>query len=222
MAPLDGAVALADGDDLAMRIGEELDLHVSGPLEVALAVEGAVAERAFRLPRGGRERVFDLSRRPDDTHPAPATARDRFDEEREADLLRRAVRENGDADFAGDPLRGQLVAAESQRLRPAGRPRSDPRPRLPPRSRRSRRGSRSRDGWRPQPLAFAARMCSSECRYDAISTRLVGRAGVERPASSGATTATVSMPSSRHVRKMRTAISPRFATSNRLIGTRRL
>ena len=62
MTPLDGAVALADGDDLAMRVGEELHLHVPGPLEVALAVERAVAERAFRLPRGRRERLLELVR----------------------------------------------------------------------------------------------------------------------------------------------------------------
>ena len=61
MTPLDGAVALADGDDLAMRIGEELHLHMPGPLQETLAVEGAVAERAFRLPRGRRECVVELS-----------------------------------------------------------------------------------------------------------------------------------------------------------------
>jgi len=37
--------------------------------------------------------------------------------------------------------------------------------------------------------------------------------------SSGAATATVSRPSSRHVRNTRSAISPRFATSSRRIGT---
>jgi hypothetical protein len=42
------------------------------------------------------------------------------------------------------------------------------------------------------------------------------------PVSSRATAATVSIPSSRHVRKTRTAISPRFATSSRRIGTRAL
>ena len=113
MTPLDGTVALADSDDVTVRIGKELHLHVPWPLEVALAVEGAVAERAFGLPRGGRECVVELCGRADDAHPAPASACGRLHQQREADVLRRAVRENGNADLAGDPLRCQLVSAES-------------------------------------------------------------------------------------------------------------
>src|SRR3954447_15966255 len=55
-------------------------------------------------------------------------------------------------------------------------------------------------------------MCSSEWRYEAISTVSPATRVCSAPASSGAATATVAIPSSRQVRKMRTAISPRFAT----------
>ena len=42
----------------------------------------------------------------------------------------------------------------------------------------------------------------------------VGHARVEGASSPGPVTATVPIPSRRHVEKMRTAISPRFATSS--------
>ena len=123
MAPLDGAVALADRDDGAVRVGKELHLDVPGSLEVALAVERAVAERALRLALRRLERVVELRRRADDAHPAPAAACGRLDEQREADLLRRAVREHRNARVAGDPLRGELVSAAAAAPPAAGRPR---------------------------------------------------------------------------------------------------
>src|SRR5947209_17493482 len=56
-------------------------------------------------------------------------------------------------------------------------------------------------------------MCSSEWRYDAISTASSPERACSEPLSSGATTATVPRPSSRAARNTRSAISPRFATS---------
>ena len=73
MPPLDGAVALADRDDRAVRVGEQLHLDVARPLEVALAVERAVAERALGLAFRGVERLLELGRGTHDAH-APATA----------------------------------------------------------------------------------------------------------------------------------------------------
>ena len=87
VAPLDGAVALADRDDAPVRVGEELHLDVARSLEVALAVERAVAERALGLALGRLERVVELVRRANDAHAATAAARRRLDEQREADLL---------------------------------------------------------------------------------------------------------------------------------------
>ena len=54
MAPLDRALALAERDDLALPVGQQLDLDVPRPLDVALAEDGVVAERGFRLAARGR------------------------------------------------------------------------------------------------------------------------------------------------------------------------
>ena len=53
MAALDRAVALAEVDDVAVRVGEDLHLDVAWVLEVALDVDGRVGEvrRAFATRR---------------------------------------------------------------------------------------------------------------------------------------------------------------------------
>ena len=117
MAPLHRAVPLAEGDDVPVRVGEQLNLDVPRPLEVALEVEPPVAERADRLALGGLEGVVELGRVTDDAHTAPAPARGGLDDEREADLLSRPLGQGRDAGLARDPLRRELVPAEPQRLR---------------------------------------------------------------------------------------------------------
>ena len=47
VAPLQRAVALAEMDDVAVRIGEDLDLDVARVLDGALEQEPGVAERAL-------------------------------------------------------------------------------------------------------------------------------------------------------------------------------
>ena len=123
VASLDRAVALAERDDAAVRVGEELHLDMPWTLEVPLAVERPVGERAGGLALCRGQRFVELRRRADDTHPAPAASGGRLDEKREPDLLRRAVREHRHSRVASDPLRRDLVPAEPQRV---GR-RSDPR-----------------------------------------------------------------------------------------------
>ena len=49
VAALDRAVALAERHDVAVRVGEDLDLDVARALEVALAEDRVVAERCARL-----------------------------------------------------------------------------------------------------------------------------------------------------------------------------
>ena len=88
MAALDRAVALAERDDVPVRVREQLHLDVPRPLEVALEVEGAVAERGLRLPLGGLLRLLELLRAADDAHAASAATCRRLDDEREADLVR--------------------------------------------------------------------------------------------------------------------------------------
>ena len=62
MAALDRAVALAERDDRARGVGEQLDLDVARPLDVALAEHAIVPERGRRLPLRGCERLFELRR----------------------------------------------------------------------------------------------------------------------------------------------------------------
>ena len=76
---------------VAVRVGEELDLDVPRPLDVALAEDAVVAEGRLRLAPRGRERVLELGRLADDAHPAPAAAGRRLDEQREPELLRLAL-----------------------------------------------------------------------------------------------------------------------------------
>ncbi len=69
-------------------------------------------------------------------------------------------------------------------------------------------------GWiASAPASAAARRCSAISRYDEISTVASASRACSEPRSSGATTATARIPSRRHVRKTRSAISPRLATS---------
>ncbi len=95
--------------DGAGVVGEDLDLHVARALDVALAVERTVGERARRLALGGGERFVEVPRRADDAHPAPAASGRRLDEERESDLVGRSVRQHRDSRLARDPLRRDLV-----------------------------------------------------------------------------------------------------------------
>ena len=114
MPTLNGAIALADGHDRSVRVREQLHLDVSWPVEVALAVEGPVAERSRRLPFGRRERIVELGLCPDDAHPATSTARCGLDQQRKADLGGLSVGQNGNARLACDPLRRELVTAPAK------------------------------------------------------------------------------------------------------------
>ena len=93
-----------------MRVGEELDLDVARPLDVALEEHRVVAEPCQRLALRGLDRVVELLGRADDAHPAPAAAGRGLDDQREPDLLRRAGLDHGDAGLGRDPLRLELVA----------------------------------------------------------------------------------------------------------------
>ena len=68
---------------------------------------------AFASRRGRLERLVELARLADDAHAAPAAARGRLDEQREAELVRLAGRDDGHAGLGGDPLRLELVAARA-------------------------------------------------------------------------------------------------------------
>jgi len=120
---LDRAVSLAERHDVAVAVGEKLNLDVAGPLEVALTEDRVVAEGGSRLAPRRRQRLVELLRRAHDAHAAPAASGGRLDEEREADLLRRPARQDWDSRCARGLLRSELVAPRAQR---SGR-RADPR-----------------------------------------------------------------------------------------------
>ena len=108
---------------MPMPVREQLDLDVPRPLEVALEEHGAVAEGGLRLAAGSGACLVELAFGADDAHAAAASSGGGLDEERKADLGGRAVGHDGHAGLARDPLRGELVAAEPERVRR----RSDPR-----------------------------------------------------------------------------------------------
>ncbi len=120
MPPLDRALALAEGDDRTLAVGEQLDLDMARPLDVALEEDAVVAERRLRLAACGRQRVVQLCRLPHHPHPAATAASGRLGDHRVADLLGIAGRDDGDAGSLRDPLRLELVSAQAKSL--GGRP----------------------------------------------------------------------------------------------------
>ncbi len=62
VSSLHRAVALAERDDVPVRVREQLHLDVARALEIALEVERPVAERADGLALGRLERLVELAR----------------------------------------------------------------------------------------------------------------------------------------------------------------
>src|SRR5439155_24950386 len=75
---LQRAVALAEVDDGAAAVADELHLDVARVPEELLDVEVAIAERGARLRPAARPRVLEPRGRVDDAHAAPAASRDRL------------------------------------------------------------------------------------------------------------------------------------------------
>ena len=163
MAALDRALALAEGDDFAMLVGEQLDLDVMRALDVALAVDGVVAECGLRLALGGFRGLLELGRLADDAHPPAAASGRRLHDEREADLVRFAGGQHGYAGLLRDPLRLELVSTLAEGL---GRRADEHEPGcLDGLGEVGVLGEEAVAGMdRSAPVALAARMCSSETR----------------------------------------------------------
>src|SRR5262249_8052998 len=100
VAALDAAFALAEVNDIALAVAEDLELDVPRPLQQLFQVHAAVAEGrlrdAARLLEGGRQSGGVL----DDRHPLAAAPGARLDENGEPDLRR----------FPGEGLAGLLGA----------------------------------------------------------------------------------------------------------------
>ena len=124
---LDAALALAEMDERAVRVAQDLDLDVPRPLDVPLQEQAVVAERRRGLPARRRQRLGELARLADDAHPAPAAARARLDQQRVPDrggrpqhgVVARVVavvaRQHRDPVRLGQRLRPCLVAERAHR-----------------------------------------------------------------------------------------------------------
>ena len=87
VAALDRAVALAEVHDVAVAVGQHLDLDVARVRQVALEVDGRVGEELLALARGALEGVLELVRLQRDAEALAAAAARGLDRDRVADLL---------------------------------------------------------------------------------------------------------------------------------------
>ena len=85
MAPLDRAVALEQVDAVALRIGEDLDLHVAQALYELLEQDAVVAERCCRLALGAGDLSVERVGARRDLHALAAAAGRGLDQHRPAD-----------------------------------------------------------------------------------------------------------------------------------------
>src|SRR5262245_6407754 len=109
MAALNGALALAESGHVPRPVAEQLDLDVARALDVALAEDAFVAERGCGLAAGCLERFLQFFGNADDAHAAPAAAGGCLDDERVADLIGLAVRDDGNVGSPSDLLGRDLV-----------------------------------------------------------------------------------------------------------------
>jgi hypothetical protein len=89
VTPLHRALALEQVDDVAVRIGTHLDLHVPRALDEALHIQRAVPEGGGRLAARRLQRVAQAGRVAHHLHADTAAAGRWLDEHGEADAVRR-------------------------------------------------------------------------------------------------------------------------------------
>ena len=88
MATLDRAISLPQRDDLARGVAQQLHFDMPSRSDLALEIDGAIAERRARLARCGDQGRRKVRNARDPAHaPTPASRRS-LDEEREADGFR--------------------------------------------------------------------------------------------------------------------------------------
>ena len=159
VAALQRAVALAEVDHVAVLVGQHLHLDVTGVGQVALEVDGGVAEELLALPGRALEGVLQLVLGQGDAEALAAAAPRRLDGHRIADRLRRSPCARPRSSSTGSVVPGTIgtpalaISSRARVLDPiasiadeGGPMNTIPRPRAPWRRRRSRPGSRSPDG----------------------------------------------------------------------------
>ena len=87
VAALEGAIALPEVRDIAMRVSNDLDFDMAWALKVFLQVHGVIAKRSLGFGLGGADRVFEIGFGLGEFHAATAAASRGFHQDREADLL---------------------------------------------------------------------------------------------------------------------------------------
>src|SRR5437867_4541707 len=99
MTALNRAFALAERDDAALCVAEDLDLDVPRTLEILLHVDVRGTEGTVRLTARGVERAQQIALAGADPHPPAAAARRRLQDDRKADLT-------GDLERIGEVFTG--------------------------------------------------------------------------------------------------------------------
>ena len=110
VATLDRTVALAQRDDAAVGVGEQLDLDVMRALHETLGIDAPVTKRRLGLACCCRCGFLELVGRTHDAHPASATTGRRLDQQRIANRCGIALWEHRHASGLGNRLGLQLVA----------------------------------------------------------------------------------------------------------------
>ena len=87
VAALHGAVAFTEVDDFAVFVAQELELNVSGLLDILFDVDAAVTESLFGFGAGALKFFGEGGRIMDDAHPFAAATGDSLDDDRKADAL---------------------------------------------------------------------------------------------------------------------------------------
>jgi hypothetical protein len=116
VAALHRAVAFTEVDDLAVHVGEDLNLDMAGAEQRTLDQQARVAEGRLRFAGRGSERRVQRAFVEDEPHATPAAAGPGLDHQRKAGAQRRGAQRGGLLVFAvvarqhGHAGRGQTLA----------------------------------------------------------------------------------------------------------------
>src|SRR5436190_2552891 len=125
MAPLQGAVAFAEMDRIALAIAEDLDFDMARPLEIFFEIDITIAERRLRFCLRRLDRILKVGFGMRDLHASPTAAGRRLDQHRIADIsggaagladvVDTAFRSGNDryAEFLGGSLGFDLIAHDA-------------------------------------------------------------------------------------------------------------
>ena len=117
VAPLHGALPLAEREHRPVPVGQHLDFHVPRSLDVLLEIDRVVAERVPGLAPRGVERAGDLRFGAHHAHPLAATAGRRLEQDRITEGLRDGRRLGGVVQRLGGARHDRHVVVPGQLAR---------------------------------------------------------------------------------------------------------